>query len=746
MIKLRCVIEHITYQNAENGYSIMKVNVKGYKDLVTIVGSLLDVAVGSVLICDGEWKVDRKYGSQFVVESWEEVMPATLYGIEKYLGSGLIKGIGPKYAKLIVGKFGLATIDVIESDIDRLYEVAGIGKIRVEKIRESWEKQKDIKNVMLFLQGYGVSTAFAAKIYRQYGKESIEKVKGNPYTLADDIWGIGFKTADGIATKMGYEKNDLRRCRSGILFTLNQLSNDGHVYSKEEQLVKAAANLLEANEDSIVQALADMLTNDDLKQEDDAIYLPPFYHSECGTAKRLIALMTANDNGKRPTFNLKAIEKETGIGYDEVQIDAIRQAVESKVMVLTGGPGTGKTTTTQGIIAALKTAGLKILLAAPTGRAAKRMSEATGMEAKTIHRLLEFNPMDGYKRNDENPLEGDALIVDECSMIDIILMNSLMKAIPLGMRLVLVGDIDQLPSVGAGNVLRDIIDSQKIPVIRLTRIFRQAQSSRIVMSAHAINKGTFPDLSNGKDTDFFFIKCEEAEQVADNIVQLVKNRLPKAYNLPTNKIQVLTPMQRGVVGAANLNIALQEAINPIKTGLNRGGYTYRKGDRVMQIRNNYDKNVFNGDLGYIHEVDMEERTLMVDFEGLLVEYEVSELDELTLAYATTIHKSQGSEYPIVVMPVLMNHYVMLQRNLIYTGITRAKKICVLIGTTKALAYAVHNMTVLKRNTKLKERLNPDLVQNESTKVIPLLPPEYDNQKNSTLARVAEDESSYKKLK
>ena len=710
MIKIRCVVEHITYQNAENGYSIMKVNVKGYKDLVTIVGSLLDVPVGSVLICDGEWKVDRKYGSQFVVESWEEVMPATLYGIEKYLGSGLIKGIGPKYAKLIVGKFGLKTIDVIEEDIDRLYEVAGIGKVRVELIRESWEKQKDIKNVMLFLQGYGVSTAFAAKIYRQYGKESIDKVKGNPYTLADDIWGIGFKTADSVAVKMGYEKNDLRRCRSGILYTLNQLSNEGHVYAKEEQLVKAAMTLLEADEASIIQALNDMLASDDLKQDDDAIYLPPFYHSECSTAKRLIALMEAKDNGKRPTFNLKAIERDSGIKYDEVQIDAIRQAVESKVMVLTGGPGTGKTTTTQGIIAALKTAGLKILLAAPTGRAAKRMSEATGMEAKTIHRLLEFNPMDGYKRTDENPLEGDALIVDECSMIDIILMNSLMKAIPLGMRLVFVGDIDQLPSVGAGNVLRDIIDSQKIPVIRLTRIFRQAQSSRIVMSAHAINKGTFPDLSNGKDTDFFFIKCEDAEQVAGNIVELVKNRLPKAYNLPTNKIQVLTPMQRGVVGAANLNIALQEAININKNGLNRGGYSYRKGDRVMQIRNNYDKNVFNGDLGYVQEIDLEERTLMVDFDGLLVEYEVSELDELTLAYATTIHKSQGSEYPIVIMPVLMNHYVMLQRNLIYTGITRAKKICVLIGTTKALAYAIHNMTVLKRNTKLKERLNPAFVE------------------------------------
>ena len=737
MIKIRCVVEHITYQNAMNGYSIMRVNVKGYKDLVTIVGTLLDVPVGSVLICEGEWKVDKKYGAQFVVNSWEEVMPATLQGIEKYLGCGLVKGIGRQYAKLIVGKFGLKTIDIIENDIERLYEVAGIGKVRVEQIRESWEKQKDIKNVMIFLQGHGVSTSYAAKIFRQYGKESIDKVTENPYTLADDIWGIGFKTADGIATKMGYEKNDLRRCKSGILYTLNQLSNEGHVYSEEEQLVKTASSLLEADEESIIGALNEMLANDDLKQDGEAIYLPPFYHSEIGTAKRLLNLMEANDNSKRPAFNLKAIEKETGIEYDDVQIDAIRQAVDSKIMVLTGGPGTGKTTTTQGIIAALKTAGLKILLAAPTGRAAKRMSEATGMEAKTIHRLLEFNPMDGYKRNEDNPLEGDALIVDECSMIDIILMNNLMKSIPLGMRLVFVGDIDQLPSVGAGNVLRDIIDSQKIPVIRLTRIFRQAQSSRIVMSAHAINKGTFPDLSNGQDTDFFFIKCEDAEQVAGNIVQLVRNRLPKAYNLPTNMIQVLTPMQRGVVGAANLNIALQEAINSNKTGLNRGGYSFRKGDRVMQIRNNYDKKVFNGDLGYVHEVDLEERTLMVDFEGSLVEYEVTELDELTLAYATTIHKSQGSEYPIVVMPILMNHYVMLQRNLIYTGITRARKICVLIGTAKALAYAIHNMTVLKRNTKLKERLNPALAINGDSKIIPL--PIYDNSKGGELGMVPENE-------
>ena len=709
MLKLRCVIERITFQNPENGYSVMKVKVKGYNDLVTLVGNLLEVPVGSVLLCEGDWKVDKRFGSQFVCQSWEEVMPATAYGIEKYLGSGLVKGIGPKFAQLIVRQFGLDTIEVIETDIQRLYEVPGIGKKRVEKIRESWEKQKDIKNVMLFLQGYGVSTAYAAKIYRQYGKDSIDKVKENPYRLADDIWGIGFKTADGIANKMGYEKNDIRRCQSGIIYTLNQLANEGHVFAEEEQLVKAALNLLEAEEEPIRAALTNMIQTEEVKMEEEAIYLPPFYFAEVGTANRLLALVEGQEKELfiRP-MDLQALSKETGVEYDEVQLQAIEEAVRSKVMVLTGGPGTGKTTTTQGIIAALKHMGMRILLAAPTGRAAKRMSEATGMEAKTIHRLLEFNPKDGYKRNEENPLEGDALIVDECSMIDIILMNSLMKAVPRSMRVVFVGDIDQLPSVGAGNVLRDLIDSKKIPVVRLTRIFRQAQTSRIVMSAHAINQGRFPDTSNGKATDFFFIQQEDAEKTAGEIVNLVKNRLPKAYSQKTSQIQVLTPMQRGVVGAANLNMALQNALNPCPTALNRGGYSFRQGDRVMQLRNNYDKEVFNGDLGYIESVDTEERTLLVNFEDRLVEYEASELDELTLAYATTIHKSQGSEYPIVVMPVLMTHYVMLQRNLIYTGITRAKKICVLIGSKKALSFAIRNMSVLKRNSKLKERLNPEL--------------------------------------
>lgn len=705
MTYLRCVVERITYQNPENGYSVLKVRMKGYNDLVTLVGNLLEVPVGSVLLCRGEWKVDKRYGSQFVVATWEETMPATVYGIEKYLGSGLVKGIGPRFARAIVQRFGTQTIDIIETDIERLYEVPNIGRKRVAKIRESWAKQKEVKNVMLFLQGYGVSTAYAAKIYREYGAESIAKVRENPYRLADDIWGIGFKTADGIAAKMGYEKEDLRRCRSGILYTLGKLADEGHVYAEEEQLVRTAGELLEAGESPIRDALEQMLRAEDLISDREAIYLPPFYHAECGVARRLRELAgsvprSLFDGG----FDPSALSEDTGIEYDQVQIAAIRQAVTAQAMVLTGGPGTGKTTTTQGIIAALKKAGLRVLLAAPTGRAAKRMSEATGMEAKTIHRLLEYSPQEGYKRSDENPLEGDALIVDECSMIDLLLMNNLLKAVPAGMRIVLVGDIDQLPSVGAGNVLREIIDSRRIPVVRLVRIFRQAQKSRIVMSAHAINEGRFPDTSNGRDTDFFFMKEEDPERAADAVVRLVKERLPRAYRERSERIQVLTPMQRGAVGAASLNLVLQQALNPSGPSLNRGGYTYRQGDRVMQMRNNYDKEVFNGDLGYIREVDTEDRTLMVDFDGKTVEYDVTELDELTLAYATTIHKAQGSEYPIVVMPLLMTHYVMLQRNLVYTGITRAKKICVLIGSPKALACAIRNTAVLKRNTKLRERL------------------------------------------
>ncbi len=666
--------------------------------------------------------------------------------MEKYLGSGLIKGVGPKFAKKIVQKYGVDTFSVIEDNVELLIEIEGIGKKRVLMIAESWERQKEVKNIMLFLQEHQVSTSYAARIYKQYGNDSIAVMKENPYKLADDIWGIGFKTADQIAAKLGFGKESYVRLRSGLMYTLSELSNEGHVYAEKQQLIDTASSLLEASEETVIMTMDDMIAKEELIREkniirtDDAgnriepVYLPPFFYSEVGVAgklKKLAAspagdrlytrLMEARKNtGKEDlSVDIGAIQAKTGMEYDEVQADAIRQAATAKVMVLTGGPGTGKTTTTHGIISAYKAYGMRILLAAPTGRAAKRMTEATGLEAKTIHRLLECKPPEGYQKDEENPLEGDVLIVDECSMIDIILMNSLLKAIPPTMRLILVGDIDQLPSVGAGNVLRDIIDSGAFPVVRLTRIFRQAQTSRIIMNAHRINEGKIPDISNGKNSDFFFLENEDAEAVVPQIVKLVKENLPNYYRVEPSQIQVLTPMQRGVVGATNLNLSLQEALNPAehdifmrgrgkvtmpKECLRRSGFAYRTDDKVMQIKNNYDKEVFNGDIGRIESVNETDRTLTVNFDGRSIEYDVTELDELVHAYATTIHKAQGSEYPIVVMPILMNHYVMLQRNLIYTGITRAKKLLVMVGTKKALSYAVRNVTVTKRNTLLKERL------------------------------------------
>ena len=635
-------------------------------------------------------------------------MPATVYGIEKYLGSGLIKGIGPKYAKKIVAKFGADTLDIIEENIERLGEVEGIGKKRIQQIKFSWVRQREIKNVMVFLQSHDVSSAYAAKIYKAYGNDAVKRVQENPYQLADDIWGIGFKTADTIAVKMGIEKDEFNRLRSGIKYALGELGNEGHVFAYREQLIKKGKELLDVTESQLDEAIERMMKSDDLKVEEDAIYLPPFYYAEIGAAKRLRMIISAeaeeNIFTKDQMVDLGRIQKTLGISYDDVQAEAIHRAANSKVMVLTGGPGTGKTTTTQGIIQAFLDKGLSILLAAPTGRAAKRMSEATGREAKTIHRLLEFKPPEGYKRNEENPLEGDVLLVDECSMIDIMLMNSLLKAVPANMRLVLIGDVDQLPSVGAGNVLRDIIDSEAVPVVRLTKIFRQAQQSRIITNAHKVNEGKFPDISNGKNSDFFFLNREEPEVIAKEIVELVKNKLPNYYKVKPSEIQVLTPMQKGIIGAINLNQELQKAINPSMEGIRRGGYIFKQYDKVMQIRNNYDKEVFNGDIGRILEIDTEDNTLTVLFDGRKVLYEASELDELVQAYACTIHKSQGSEYPIVVMPVSMTHFMMMQRNLIYTGITRSKKVCVVVGTMKALGYAVRNITVTKRNTMLKERL------------------------------------------
>ncbi len=706
MDHLRCVVERITYQNAENGYTVIKCRAKNYSDLVAVVGTMPDVHVGSVLSLEGTWKVDKKYGRQFSVEKWEETLPATVYGIEKYLGSGLIKGIGPKFASRIVQKFGKDTLNIIEETPDLLVQVEGIGTVRIERIRRSWQDQKEIKNIMLFLQGHEVSTSHATKIFKTYGSESISVVTENPYKLADDIWGIGFKTADQIAYKLGIEKDRFIRLRSGILYTLNKLSESGHCYALREQLIETAEKLLEVEAPELEITLDEMIRASDVIKEETAIYLPPFYFSECGCARLLLKLLEAE---RRVPVDVETVlhkvSQRSDLSYDEVQLEAIRAAISNKVMVLTGGPGTGKTTTTLGIISAYQQAGCRVVLAAPTGRAAKRMGEATGMEAKTIHRLLEYKPPEGYQRNEENQIEGDVLILDECSMIDVILMYNLLKAISEHMTLILVGDTDQLPSVGAGNVLRDVIASERIPVVRLTRIFRQAQGSRIIMNAHRINRGEAIDMKGGKDSDFFFAEEESNEGIVDRLVKYCTVNLPRYYHVdPLQDIQVLTPMQRSEVGAANLNQVLQEAMNPEGPALRRGGTQYRLRDKVMQIKNDYDKEVFNGDIGTIAKVDLEERELSVNFDGRLVVYDATELDELVLAYATTIHKAQGSEYPIVVMPFSMSHFVMLQRNLLYTGVTRAKKILVLIGERKAVYYAIKNSKTAERNTRLAERL------------------------------------------
>ena len=666
--------------------------------------------------------------------------------------------------------FGRDTLDVIENDPDRLFQVPGIGKTRVDQIKKSWAEQKEIKNIMLFLQGHDVSTSHATKIFKTYGSESISVVQENPYRLADDIWGIGFRTADTIAEKMGFGHERYARLRSGLLYTLNRLADEGHCYATRSLLIGKAAELLEVEDNVLSLTLDEMIrardvildpvtavmergieagtagitktagrtektgTTEIIEQtgpaEEAAIYLPPFFFAETGAARRLGRIFGNKEGIVVPTEGLAArIAQRTRMNYDEVQVQAILTAVRSKVLILTGGPGTGKTTTTLGIITAFRSAGARVLLAAPTGRAAKRLSEVTGLEAKTIHRLLEVKPPEGYQKNEDNPLEGDVLIVDECSMIDLLLFYNLLKAVPDSMTLIFVGDIDQLPSVGAGNVLRDLIESDCFPVVRLTRIFRQASKSRIITNAHRINAGRMPDLSNGRDSDFFFMDMENpvnrrnlpdlpekdlnAQAALQTIIDLVQTRLPRYYHIPSSDIQVLTPMQRGIVGAANLNQELQKALNPPvqgrpgAQGLRRGGFIFRARDKVMQIRNNYDKEVFNGDIGIVQSVDTEEKTLRILFDEREVEYDVSELDELVLAYAATIHKAQGSEYPIVVMPVLMNHYIMLQRNLIYTGITRAGKVLVIAGTRKALSYAVRNVTVTERNTMLCPRLRKE---------------------------------------
>lgn len=702
------VVERITFINEENGFCVIKIKSKGFSELVTVVGNMASVNVGAVVSLKGEWKYDSKYGKQFCVYSYKETMPATIAGIEKYLGSGLIKGIGPVNAKRIVKVFGEDTIRVIEDEPERLIEVDGIGPKRIEMIRKAWQDQKEIKNVMLFLQSHGVSTAYAVKIFKTYGSDSIEIVKDNPYRLADDIWGIGFKTADRIAQAMGYDRESYQRIRSGIIYVLNEFANDGHCFARRTDLIKRSSEILEIGEEDIESAIKNMLEDKTVIMEyDDAIYLPPFYHSEVGVARRIAEIVRTKSKycSYNPSEVIQSIQEECRIQYDDVQVEAIKKAITSKFMVLTGGPGTGKTTTTMAIIKVFEKLKANVMLAAPTGRAAKRMSEATGRNAQTVHRLLKYSPLEGYKNNEENPLDCDVLIIDETSMIDIILMYNLLKAVSNDTVVILVGDVDQLPSVGPGNVLKDIIDSGAVTVVKLNRIFRQAMGSAIIMNAHKINHGEFPVLKGGKNSDFFFIEEEDPEKIVELVRQLCKERLPKYYGVdPVNQIQVLCPMLKGAVGAHNLNAVLQEALNPSDISVKYGGIFYKVNDKVMQIKNNYDKNVFNGDIGRITNIDREEKVVYIKFDENEVEYDVTELDEVALAYAITVHKSQGSEYSIVIAPFTMQHYMMLQRNLLYTCVTRAKKVIVLVGSKKALGYCIKNSKSIDRNTMLVLRL------------------------------------------
>ena len=718
-------IERITFTNEENGFTIAQVKVPERHELVTVVGTLMAPMPGEILEMRGEWSDHPKFGRQFKVVEYRTRVPATVYGIRKYLGSGMIKGLGPVMAGRIVDRFDQKTLDIIETDIQRLLEVEGIGKKRIDMIAKAWDAQSEIRDVMLFLQSHGVSSGYAAKIFKHYGSQSISVVKQNPYRLASDIFGIGFLTADQIAGKLGFEKDSRLRVEAGILYVLHQLCDEGHVYFPYEPLVSKSCDILGVNREPVLRALGNLAldqtiiiedineTADTFKQNIKAVYLTRFHLCETGIARRLTTLVHAT-KAIRDIDSDKAIDwvqRRLSITLAENQMKAVVWAIENKVLVITGGPGTGKTTIINAVLKIYARLKSGILLAAPTGRAAKRMSEATGFEAKTIHRLLEYSlQKGGFQRHEDKPLECDVLIIDEASMIDTLLMYHLLKAVPPMATFILVGDVNQLPSVGAGNVLNDIIASTVVPVVTLDKIFRQAKTSQIVVNAHKINQGRVPSVSANQATDpqndFYFIEQEDPEKVLEIILELSKNRIPQRFGFdPVDEIQVLTPMHRGVVGAGNLNHQLQAVLNPGEGGITRGDRTYRVNDKVMQIRNNYDKDVFNGDIGRITAIAWESREVLISIDGRAVVYDFSDLDEIVPAYAVSVHKSQGSEYPAVIIPIVTQHYILLQRNLIYTAVTRGKKLVVIVGSRKAMTIGVNNNKTRQRYTRLCHRLS-----------------------------------------
>jgi exodeoxyribonuclease V alpha subunit len=721
--RLEGVLERVVYANEESAWSVVRITIPGRRDPVTAVGSLLGVQPGENLRLMGRWVLDRRFGEQFKVESFETLRPATLVGIEKYLGSGMVRGLGPIMAKRLVDQFGLETLDVIDHHPRRLAEVEGIGPVRIASIRKAWAEQRDIRELMVFLQGLGVSPVFAARIYNAYPDEAMVVVKEDPYRLALEIFGIGFKTADRIALGMGIPRNSTRRAQAGLLHVLEERTADGHAYLPRPLLIAAATRLLEVEPAVVEEALNQLGGTRQVVVEDPdagtgqgdgessgaAVYLPALYVAEIGVAARMETLLRAPIHPITIDVDraLEWFEARRHLSLAAEQRHGVRRAMAAKVLVITGGPGTGKTTLINAIVQILEKKERVIQLAAPTGRAARRLAELTGRDARTLHRLLEFAPRTGaFERNPGKPLEVDLLVVDEVSMVDIVLFHNLLKALPPHCQLLLVGDVDQLPSVGPGNVLRDIITSGVVEVVRLTEIFRQARESLIVLNAHRINHGEMPHLEAGEgEADFLFVEKEDPEEVLEEVKRWVAEELPRRFGLnPIEDIQVLTPMHRGDVGASNLNLELGSLLNASPQRVSRGDRILRVGDRVMQIRNNYPIDVFNGDIGRIEAMDPESRQVQVRFDDRVIAYDPADLDQLVLAYACSIHKAQGSEYPCVVIPLHTQHFVMLQRNLLYTALTRGKRLVVVVGSRKALALAVQNNRIEQRYTRLASRL------------------------------------------
>jgi exodeoxyribonuclease V alpha subunit len=708
------LVERVTFHHADSGFCVLRVKARGHRDLMTVIGHAAVIAAGEWVTASGAWVNDRTHGPQFKAHFLRTSAPTSVEGIEKYLGSGMIRGMDPVYAHKLVRAFGEAVFEVIEAEPDRLRDVTGIGPVRAQRITGAWAEQKIVREIMVFLHSHGVGTARAVRIFKTYGADAVQVMTENPYRLARDIRGIGFKTADAIALKLGIEKTAMIRVRAGISYALTEAMDDGHCGLPTADLVPLAEALLDVPADRIGTALAlelaDGTVTADRVGESACIFLTSLYRAERAIAERLLTLTRAPlpwgaiDADKA----LPWIEQQIGLDLAATQRSAIRLALASKVLVITGGPGVGKTTIVKAILGILAVKRVRIVLGAPTGRAAKRLHETTGYEAKTIHRLLEVDPTSGgFTRNAEHPLDGDLVVIDETSMVDVVLMHALLKAVPARASLLIVGDIDQLPSVGPGQVLADIIGSGAVPVVRLTEVFRQAAQSQIISSAHRINQGLVPDLRRPEGTsDFYFVQADDPDVAVARIVDLVKTRIPQRFGLnPIRDIQVLCPMNRGGVGARSLNIELQKALNPAgDRKVERFGWTFAPGDKVMQIENDYDKEVYNGDIGYVDDVDPDAGELTAHFDGRAVTYGFGELDTLVPAYAVTIHKSQGSEYPAVLIPVLTQHYTMLQRNLLYTGVTRGKQLVVLVGQKKAVAIAVRNVSGRRRWSKLNEWL------------------------------------------